>query len=505
MNGVRCAALVCVAMLSVRGFAAEQGQKPNVLWLVADDHAAYVTGCYGNPVVRTPNIDRLASQGMRFDRAYCNSPVCTASRQSFQTGRYPRTVGVTLLTTPFPESELTLADLLKTAGYETAGYGKMHFNNLSNHGFDHRADMPQWAAAIKQRGPEPIPQDVKVKGPFRPFHDPASLWLNSETLPLGYLEADMPSTYFADLAVEFLQTKHDKPFFMMVSLPDPHSPYNFPVEFRGKYDPAKVPIGRKGPEDDDQVPAIFRDLTEEQKHGIAAAYYTSTEFMDKQMGRVLDALEKSGQADHTIVIYIGDHGYNLGHHGLFEKHSMYETAVRAPLIVRYPGQVKPAGASAALVEFVDIVPTVLQFCGVEVPKAVQGRSFMAVLTGRSDHHKDHVFSTYAHSEEAMVRDGRWKLVYLRGKNKRDEGYDEGRPLTGPKVKLFDLQNDPDELTNLAGKAGQADRVSRMLKILADHMKQTDRQPEKVPASDDPMVVLDYCTQRNDVAPAKARK
>lgn len=259
-----------------------------------------------------------------------------------------------------------------------------------------------------------------------------------------------------------------------------------------------MPVGVQGPEDDGQVPDAFRDLTHKQKQGIVAAYYTATEFTDKQVGRVLEALEKSGQAQNTLVIYIGDHGYSLGHHGRFEKHCMYEPAVRAPLVVRYPGKVKAEGSTAALVELVDIVPTVLDVCGVAKPQAVQGRGLVPVLTEQTDKHRGHVFVEYAHNDEAMVFDGRWKLIYQRGKRVRDDGYDPKRPLTGPTLKLFDLEEDPDEFHNVAGEAGNADRVKAMTKLLADHLKSISRNPQDVPQSDDPMVILDYCVQPRDV-------
>jgi arylsulfatase A-like enzyme len=488
-----------VALFAAMGCGAvgAEARRPNVLWIVADDHAAYVTGCYGNPVVRTPNIDRLASTGVRFDRAYCNSPVCTASRQSFLTGRYPRTVGVTLLTTPFPEEELTLADLLGAAGYETASFGKMHFNNTLKHGFEHRLDLPDWNRALQARGRTPLPDGTEVLPPWKPFRDPASVWLNSMALP--YLPAaDMPSTFLADAAVEFLSTTRDKPFFLMVSFPEPHSPFHFPVEYRGKYDPAQMPVGTVGPEDEDQIPDIFRALTHKEKQGIVASYYASTEWLDHNVGRVLEALEASGQADETIVVYVGDHGYSLGHHGRFEKHCSYEPAVRSPLIVRYPPAVKGGRSTSALVELVDILPTVLQWCEVDVPATVQGRSLVPVLSGQTDRHRQQVFASYAHNEEAMVSDGRWKLVYYRGRRVRDDGYDPRRPLAGPVVKLFDLKNDPDEMTNLAARPEHAARVRAMTAQLADHLRQTARQPERVPTGD-PMTVLDHCVQPDDVA------
>ncbi len=154
-----CLALGCIPLAPVAA-RADEPRRPNVLWIVADDHAPYVCGAYGNKIVRTPNLDRLAAEGMRFDRAYCNSPVCTASRQSFLTGRYPRTVGVTQLQTPLPESETTLAELLHDAGYDTASIGKMHFNSDLKHGFDLRVDRPEHTRWLRDRPKQPLPDGV---------------------------------------------------------------------------------------------------------------------------------------------------------------------------------------------------------------------------------------------------------------------------------------------------------------------------------------------------------
>ena len=489
---------LCLTIFLGAEARAADASRPNVLWICSDDHAAYVTGCYGNELVRTPNIDRLAAGAMRFDRAYCNSPICSASRQSFLTGRYPRTVGVTLLTTPLPESESTIADLLAQAGYETASFGKMHFNNQLKHGFEQRLDLPDWNRSLRQRGHTQIPPGVEVLGPWKPFRDPASVWLNAAAAPY-LMAADMHSTFFAEAAERFLATRREKPFFLMVSFIEPHSPFHFPVEYRGRHDPAKMPVGKVGPEDEDQIPDIFRGLSHEQKQGIVAAYYTSTEWMDHNVGRVLAALEASGQADNTLVIYTGDHGYSLGHHGRFEKHCMYEPAVRSPLILRLPGGASSGRTTAALTEFVDIVPTVLETCGVDIPPSVQGRSLVPVLTGRTDQHREHVFITYAHNEEAMVRDDRFKLTFARGKRERDDGYSPRRPLTGHSITLFDLESDPDEYINLAQRPEHADRVQRMLTLLAEHLRQTDRQPQRIPQVKDPLEILDYCVQPNDVA------
>src|SRR5262249_54446379 len=237
---VACPGVTCT------GARSDEPRRPNVLWIVADDHAPYVCGAYGNTKVRTPNIDRLAAEGMRFDRAFCNSPVCTASRQSFLTGRYPRTIGVTQLQAVLPESETTLAELLRDAGYETAAIGKMHFNSDLTHGFATRIDLREHQKWLEAKGKQPLSPDVETQPPWRPFRDPARIWLNSDNRPLGSVDADMAGTYFADRAVEFLNARRDsggsnarpgdpRPFFLMVSFYEPHSPFHYPVEFSGRH------------------------------------------------------------------------------------------------------------------------------------------------------------------------------------------------------------------------------------------------------------------------------
>jgi arylsulfatase A-like enzyme/zinc transporter ZupT len=491
--------LVLLAILTATGVAhAAPPRRPNVLWICADDHAAYVIGAYGNQKVRTPNLDRLAAGGMRFDRAFCSSPVCTASRDSFITGRYPRTIGVTELNTPLPQSESTLAHVLKRAGYDTAAIGKMHFNSLHTYGFDFRRDLGYYEKELEKRGKKPIPPDIPVQPTWKPFRDPARIWLNAEDRPIGLVDADMDGTYFAEQAAHFLSQPREKPFFLIVSFYEPHSPFYFPVEDRGRFQPASFPVPPVGPEDDGQIPGIFRDLTDAEKQGIAAAYYTSVGFLDRKVGDVLAALEKSGQADNTLVLYTADHGYLLGQHGRFEKHCSYEQAIRPPLLMRYPKVVPAGGATPALVEFVDIFPTVLDLCGVPVPANVQGRSLLPLLKGKTRTHRRKVFIEYAPNDEAAVRDERWKLIYERGKSHRADGYDTGLPLSGRSIRLYDLQNDPEEMHNVAGVPENAPRVAQMLVNLAEHMRTTAREPEFIPKTDDPLEVLDFCVQPRDV-------
>jgi arylsulfatase A-like enzyme len=496
LTAILSACLVAIAC-GGRVEGADAPRRLNVLWICADDHAAYVIGAYGNHRAHTPNLDRLAASGIRFDRAFCSSPVCTAARDSFITGRYPRTIGVTQLRTPLPESEQTLAHVLKRGGYETAAIGKMHFNSAHTYGFDFRRDLGTYDKMLAARGKKPIPQDVAVQPPWRPFKDPARIWINSAAQPVGLVDADMDATYFVDEAAHFLSERRDKPFFLFVSFYEPHSPYNFPIEDRGRFQPASFPVPPVGPEDADQIPAVFRDLTPEEKQGSIAAYYTSVEFLDRKVGELLAALDRSGLAQDTLVLYSADHGYLLGQHGRFEKHCSYEEAIRPPLLMRYPGVIRPGANTTALVEFVDVFPTVLDLCGVKVPANVQGRTLVPLLKGQVNTHRREVFVEYAPNEEAAVRDERWKLVFDRGKRRRTDGYDAELPLRGRSIRLYDLQTDPAEMHNVAAEPANAARVHRMLADLADHMRATAPEPALVPKTDDPLEVLDYCVQSRD--------
>ena len=499
-----------LTILLIATFVAQQANvataAPNVLVICADDHAAYVTGTYGNKQVRTPNIDRLAAGGIRFERAYCNSPVCTASRQSFFTGRYPRTIGVTQLKTALPDSEVTLAETLDRAGYATAGIGKMHFNSDLKHGFALRIDTPEHRAWLAQkkgdatlfREGEGTKKDSRplFQPAWRPFKDPARIWLNADALPIAQADALMEGTFFARQAAEYLEQPRDKPFFLMVSFYEPHSPFRFPLEYRGRHRAAEFVAPVPGPEDDAQIPAVFRELSPADKQGIAAAYYTSVEYMDKNVGLVLDALEQSGQAQDTIVVYLSDHGYMLGQHGRFEKHTSYEEAVRTPLVIRYPRRIGAGRVSRAFVELVDLVPTIHSLCGFPLAGPLQGRTLMPLLAGKTTKHRDHVVVEYAPNEEAMIRDEYWKLVYERGVVRRSDGYDTVGPLVPDRFRLYDLHQDPAEMHNVAADPANTATLVRLRDLLIDHLAATARDVAAVPQGD-PLATLEYCVQARD--------
>ncbi len=455
-------------------FARRPPERPNFLFLISDDHAGYVLGADGDRLARTPNLDRLAAQGVRFARHYCNAPVCTPSRQSFLTGLMPHAVGVTVLRTALREDQPTLARQLRAAGYSTAVFGKMHFNRPpapGQHGFQlvmtEAAVAEGWNREVR---PRPVPPEIKTKPPWRPFKDPARIWLNADKLPFPRYDEEMRGTYIARRAARFLEEHQGGPFALWVSFQEPHSPFDFPVEDRDLFDPARFSPPPVGPEDAWQIPLIFRGLSERDKQGIIAAYYTSVAFLDRNIGRVLEALRRTGLERNTLVVYMGDNGYCLGHHGRFEKHCCYEPAIRIPLLVRRPGRTRPA-VVRDLTEAVDIAPTVLDLLGVEPLPNPHGRSLRPYLEGRRPAQpRDYIFSEYLENEEACVRTARFKLVFCSGRRERQDGYRTDRPTPGRWIRLYDLEADPGEFTDVAGK--YPEQAAHLQRLMLEHFRRT---------------------------------
>jgi choline-sulfatase len=477
--GIASAASV-VSMTNPSRAVSNLSDRPNVLVIVADDHAAYVCGAYGNRKVQTPNLDRLAHTGVRFTHAYVNCPMCTPSRQSLLTGRLPHSIGVTQLRTALSDDKLTLADLLKEQGYATAAIGKMHFNSQLHHGFDLRLDLRDHETYLKEHLPRSAPEDIGVLPVWRPFKDPARIWLNGSYVPYSAYDEDMPGTWFARQAQNYLQNHAGKPFCLFVSFYEPHSPFHFPIEYRGMYDPATFDVPNPGPKDDWQIPKIFRDLTRSEKQHIIASYYTSVAFLDKNVGLVLEMLDETRLNENTLVIYLGDNGYNLGHHGRFEKHCFFEQSVRVPLVVRLPGSSRRDAAVDGLVEFIDIFPTIAEFCGAAVPAEVEGRSLLPLIEGKQSEGREAVFSEYYDNEEAMLRTKKYKFIYSSGKRLRQDGYETGLPLPGRTRILFNIENDSEEMTNLADFVEYADIVGQLEHEMLRRLEKTSPYARTIP-------------------------
>jgi choline-sulfatase len=447
---------VAAATAAAPRVARARDRQPNLLFLLSDDHAGYVLGADGNPQARTPNLDRLAAEGTRFAANYCNSPVCSPSRQSIFTGQLPHAAGVTVLQTPLDLAKPTLAKQLRASGFTTAVIGKMHFNRPGApgiYGFDHvlTEDLvhKQWLAEV---GPPPDFGALRTKPQWRPFRDPARIWLNAEKLPFPRHEEQMKSAWQVRQASRYLEEHKRDRFALWLSFQEPHSPYDFPIEWTGRFNPAAFPVPRVGPEDPPQIPQIFRDLTPAEKQGIIASYYTSVNYLDHNIGRILDKLRQLDLERDTLVVYIADHGYSLGHHGRVEKHSSYEQSLRVPLILRLPGRIRSGHVVRDFTESVDLPPTLLELLGAE-PFALQhGHSLVPYLEGRRPARpRQSIFSEYLWGDQASVRTARWKYAHSTGARVRDDGYKESDTPLGRSIRLWDQQNDPGEFTNLASK------------------------------------------------------
>jgi choline-sulfatase len=444
------------AALARRAPAKTRDRRPNLLFLIADDHAGYVLGAQGNTLARTPVLDQFAAEGTRFARHHCNSPVCTPSRQSILTSQLPHAAGVTVLETPLARDRPTLAGQLLASAYSTAVLGKMHFNAPGEpglHGFQLartedvvQKEWSQWA------GPVPDLGGIPTKPVWRPFRDPARIWLNADKLPFPRHYEQMKSTWVANQAVRYLETHKDDAFALWVSFSEPHSPFDFPVEDRADFDPAAFPVPTVGPEDAGQIPLIFRDLTPAEKQGIISAYYTSVHYLDRHVGVVLAALRRLKLEDHTLVVYMADHGYSLGQHGRFEKHCCYDPALQVPLMMRWPGHIRRGAVVREFTESIDVPPTILELLGAERFTVNHGHSLRPYLTGgRGLQPRQSIFSEYLENEEACVRTARWKYIHSSGRRLRTDGYRTDNPTPGRTVRLFDLRGDPGEFHNVAGR------------------------------------------------------
>lgn len=467
--------LFAIAAVLLMPFCAAAQDQPNVLLIISDGHNIE----YLNEEL-TPNLMRLARGGATFTRAFANAPMSFGSRFTILTGRTANAIGATRHFSLLPEGEVTLADELlypENSRYETIYLGRMIFEEADRR---RSTDQPlngyrRWQSFedildIYRRDPtnnrpRAIPKEIRVQSPWKPYNDPARVWLNSENLPVGAPQTSMPASLFTDLATEYIATRTarlSRPFFMTLNYTQPHAPFEYPIEFRNRYHAADVQLPELSPSQTDDVPLVFQSLTDDEKRGVIAAYKTATAYLDHCIGEILDALRESGLERDTIVIYTSTSGYNLGHHGWFEAHSLYEPAVRVPLIIRWPARIRAGTRIDVLVESIDIYPTVLRACGGSPTPRVQGIDLLPLLEGRANRVRDFVFSEFLENEEAMVRDERFKLIYTAGNRRREDGLESPRSLQGGRrVRLFDLQRDPGELRDLSSEAGYSDELERL--------------------------------------------
>ena len=449
----------------------------NVLFLISDDLRPEL-GCYGNSIIQSPNIDRLAQRGMVFNRAYCQQAVCSPSRSSVMTGARPDTTKVWDLTTHFRKAMpdvVTLSQLFKDHGYVSKGLGKIYhgdalddplsWSDVSTSGATKSASAS--TASSKQNAKRPTRSDSKRtdtpsrRGPaFRINDDP----------PNGGSDGKA-----ADEAIASLQEfkASSQPFFLAVGFRKPHLPFSVPKPYWDLYDPQKIPpatnpflphgapayalVDRNemwkyaGVPDTGDLPL---DYARQLKHG----YYAAVSYMDAQLGRVVDELDRLGLRENTIVILWGDHGWKLGEHHRWCKHSNVEDDTRAPLIVSVPGMKNAGRSTNALVEFVDIYPTIAQLANVPLPLHLEGTSAAPLLDDPSLPWKTAAFSQYPRTVEGKrlmgysMRTDRYR--FTRWVHRND-------PTKVDAVELYDHRNDPQENTNIADLSDQAETVAEL--------------------------------------------
>lgn len=477
--------------------------KPNVLMILVDDLKP-VLKCYGNPVAITPNLDRLAARGMRFDLAYCNQAVCAPSRFTLMLGARSTSTGLyglgSQLRQAFPQA-VTLPQHFARYGYRTESLGKVFHIGHGNRGDPQSFSVEHFHDKVIEYA------DPASSGGGQLTREEA-YFANQRldrigTLPRGaaFESPDVPDGAYADgrvadETVRRLRAARERldqqgtPFFMAVGFARPHLPFSAPRKYWNLYDPAALPLpeatavpvgappiaGRKNGEmaNYDPVPpsgVVDEKLGRQLIHG----YYASTSFVDAQIGKVLDELERLGMADRTIVVLWGDHGFHLGDHGYWTKHTNYEQANRIPLIIVAPGVTAPGSSTRQLTESVDIFPTLAELVGLPAPagpQPIDGTSLVPVLRDPSARVRDHAYHAFPRSTLGRaIRTERYRLVEWQGP---DEAADSAE------IELYDYETDPHEKRNVAAEHPHI--VADLRKKLAQHPEPIwpNRQP-KAPA------------------------
>jgi iduronate 2-sulfatase len=470
--------LAWCALLSA-ALAAPAKPPYNVLFIISDDLTSTALSCYGNTLVKTPNIDALAARGTRFTRAYCNATYCGPSRASFMSGYYPHATGVLGYTNPRPQigTRATWSQHFMQAGYYAARVSKIYHMGVPggieeggdgrNHdGGNGADDAASWTERFNSPGPE-----WKAAG-------------NGETLegnPEGkkpvvggntfvVVEADGDDLAHSDgrtavKAAELIAKHKDSPFFIAVGFVRPHVPFVAPKKYFEPFLPYdQLPLPEKVPGDWDDTPKaginyktsvnMKMDIRRQKK--AVGGYYAAVSYMDAQVGKVLAALKESKLDDRTIVIFTSDHGFHLGEHDFWAKVSLRDESSKVPLIISVPGK-KPA-VCHSLVELLDLYPTLSSLCGLEIPARIQGKDISRLLDDPTRQVRDAAFSVAPSSKGFLIREDKWAYIQY--------GEDAGAG-----IELFDMVKDPKQYTNLADSAEHRKVVDEFKAKFAAKMKE----------------------------------
>lgn len=447
-----------------------QAERPNVLFLICDDLNCDI-GCYGHPLVKTPNIDRLAQRGVRFDRAYCQYPLCGPSRASFMTGLYPDQTLIRRNSIYIREhlpNVNTMSQLFRDAGYTATRIGKIYHYNVPKHiGTSGHDDPYSWNNTINPEGRDVHDED-KIFSLIPGSFGGTLSWLaadgtdEEQTDGIAATEADEVLHRFAERKTSF---------FLAIGLYRPHTPFVAPKKYFDMYprDQMVVPTVPDGYLKTLPAPAqksITRkkqnDLKDDVARQVLQAYYASITFADAQVGRILKSLEDSGLADNTIVVFTSDHGYHMGEHRHYQKTTLFENAARVPLVIAGPGVTATGRTSKSFAEMVDFYPTLADLAGLKAPGFLAGVSLAETLKDATATPRKSAFTQY--DSGYSLRTERYRYT--------EWGADAtlGR-------ELYDHQSDPVELKNLASAKQHQDVVAELSKQLRSRIAQ-HREPPK---------------------------
>jgi len=453
-------------------------KKPNILVIMSDEHDPAVTGCYGDPIVKTPNLDRLADGGVVFDACYTTSPLCVPARLSFTAGKYVSRCGAWSNDCRLPSADYpSLPRIMNDAGYDSILGGKMHYDKDRRYGFEDIINLPDdenWMRKDGKTGARRDPEAPKTDVSVRNWEMRTSrFYVGNES---GIMEKDTRRT---KVACDFLarRSRDDKPFFYLLGYIAPHFPLIAPQEYYDMYKD-KVPLPELREGWFENLPTNYKQLIngfgvdsedmELAKKG-RELYWALTSWMDTEIGKVLNALADSEVADNTVVIYTSDHGENKGDHGMWWKNNMFEHSARIPCIVNWPSRWAGGQRRSKACSLVDIVQTIAALGGADVPDDWDGDSFLDYLDSENSDWKDFAVSEYyAHNISSgfvMLRQGDYKYVYH---TRMDETH-------GPERELYNLKDDPGEWDNLADRPEQQARIKEMHDAL---VAEVGRDPEE---------------------------
>jgi iduronate 2-sulfatase len=466
---LRTAALIAV-IVATNQTTLRSAERPNVLLICVDDLKPTLA-CYGDAHAQTPNMDRLASRGVLFGSAYCNQAVCSPSRNALMTSLRPQTLGVYDLPTHFrlaAPNALTIPQYFRQHGYRTEGMGKILHVGHGNHEDEASWSIPHWRPSGSAYALKESTSGLKTRPDGRKNGNATE---NADVDDDFYNDGKIAAEAVKRLAIA--AAKPDEPFFMAVGFLKPHLPFVAPKKYWDKFDSSKLPM-----------PAItvaplnapsYAPTASGELHGYADipsrgeideattrnlihGYYAATSYTDAQIGRVLDALDANQLTERTVVVLWGDHGWHLGDHGMWCKHTNYEHAARIPLIVSGPS-VQHGHKTSAMVESVDIFPTLCALAGVPTPSGLDGTSFASVLTGKSTQARDHVTHVYPRGDRLgrAIRNDRYRLV---------EWKVPGAVASSAEIELYDYFSDPLESKNVAQE--NASVVEQLRRVLSTY-------------------------------------